>query len=103
MAPQSSTFSLDADPADRRGDRLLARLGLLEDAAPLFGSAKAAAGAGVLLALPAPIPKAVERRYHDSPFAKIKRRVAFSRPDTSFLPDRKARRQLDRQVDPPPE
>jgi transposase len=52
-APQSSTFSLDADPADRRGDRLLARLGLLEDAAPLFGSGKAIAGAGVLLALPA--------------------------------------------------
>src|SRR5436190_8607121 len=28
----------DTDPADRRGDRLLAYLGLLDDAAPLFGS-----------------------------------------------------------------
>jgi hypothetical protein len=33
-------------------DRLLARLGLLEDAPPLFGSAPAVARAGVLLALP---------------------------------------------------
>ena len=32
-------LSLDADPANRRSDRLLARLGLLEDAPPLFGSA----------------------------------------------------------------
>lgn len=52
-APRNSTLSLDADPSDRSGDRLLARLGLLEDAAPLFGSGKAIAGAGVLLALPA--------------------------------------------------
>ena len=43
----------DADPADRRGDRLLAYLGLLEDAPPLFGSAKDLARAGVLLAVPA--------------------------------------------------
>jgi len=32
-------LSRDADPADRRTDRLLARLGLLEDAPPLFGPA----------------------------------------------------------------
>lgn len=44
--------SLDTDPSDRGADRLLARLGLLEDAAPLFGSAKAVPRAGVLLALP---------------------------------------------------
>jgi transposase len=44
--------SHDTDPRDRGADRLLARLGLLEDAAPLFGSAKAVARAGVLLALP---------------------------------------------------
>ena len=37
---------------DRRADRLLARLGLLEDAPPLFGSATAVPRAGVLLALP---------------------------------------------------
>jgi anthranilate/para-aminobenzoate synthase component II len=30
--------SHDSNPADRRADRLLAYLGLLEDAAPLFGS-----------------------------------------------------------------
>lgn len=45
--------SLDRDPTDRSGDRLLARLGLLEDALPLFGSGTAIAHAGVLLALPA--------------------------------------------------
>ena len=45
--------SVDTDPADRRGDRLLAYLGLLEDAAPLFGSGTGIPRAGVLLALPA--------------------------------------------------
>jgi len=45
-------ISHDPDPADRSADRLLARLGLLEDAPPLFGSAAAVARAGVLLALP---------------------------------------------------
>ncbi len=51
-AASDSVASLDRDPADRRSDRLLARLGLLEDAAPLFGSARAVTRAGVLLALP---------------------------------------------------
>ncbi len=46
-------WSLDTDPADRRFDRLLAYLGLLDDAAPLFGSAVHVPRAGVLLALPA--------------------------------------------------
>jgi len=45
--------SRDTDPADRRGDRLLAYLGLLDDAAPLFGSRTAVSRAGVLLAVPA--------------------------------------------------
>jgi transposase len=45
--------SLDTDPADRHGDRLLARLGLLQDAPPLFGSGAAFPRAGVLLAVPA--------------------------------------------------
>jgi len=45
--------SRDTDPTDRRGDRLLAYLGLLDDAAPLFGSRTALPRAGVLLALPA--------------------------------------------------
>ena len=44
--------SQDADPTNRGVDRLLARLGLLEDAAPLFGSATAVPRAGVLLAVP---------------------------------------------------
>src|SRR6266851_164619 len=45
--------SLDTDPSDRSGDRLMARLGLLYDAAPLFGCGTAIPRAGVLLALPA--------------------------------------------------
>jgi DNA-binding CsgD family transcriptional regulator len=45
--------SSDRDPTDRSGDRLLARLGLLDDAPPLFGSAQAVPRAGVLLAVPA--------------------------------------------------
>ncbi len=45
-------FSSDTDPGDRRGDRLLAYLGLLDDAAPLFGSRRGVSRAGVLLALP---------------------------------------------------
>ena len=44
---------LDTDPMDRSGDRLMAALGLLEDAAPLFGSQSKVPRAGVLLALPA--------------------------------------------------
>ena len=47
------TLSLDRDPSDRRMDRLLAYLGLLEDAAPLFDSAAAVPRAGVLLAVAA--------------------------------------------------
>lgn len=65
--PNLSAFSLpsvpspsaDTDPADRRADRLLARLGLLEDAAPLFGSGTAIPRAGVLLALPALVASGV--------------------------------------------
>jgi transposase len=51
--------SHDTHPSDRGADRLLARLGLLEDAAPLFGSATAVARAGVLLALPVLITSGV--------------------------------------------
>jgi transposase len=49
---EAAPASHDTDPSDRGADRLLARLGLLEDAAPLFGSATAVPRAGVLLALP---------------------------------------------------
>jgi DNA-binding CsgD family transcriptional regulator len=53
-APESSPpSSLDTNPRDRRGDRLMARLGLLDDAAPLFGTSRNAPRAGVLLAVPA--------------------------------------------------
>src|SRR6266481_449274 len=51
-AGDGSMASHDTDPSDRGSDRLLARLGLLEDAPPLFGCAAAVARAGVLLALP---------------------------------------------------
>lgn len=44
--------SLDTDPMNRSGDRLMACLGLLDDAAPLFGSQTNVPRAGVLLALP---------------------------------------------------
>ncbi len=52
-SPATSLRSADTNPADRRGDRLLAYLGLLDDAAPLFGSGTGIPRAGVLLALPA--------------------------------------------------
>lgn len=44
--------SMDTEPLHRQGDRLMAALGLLDDAAPLFASALAVPRAGVLLALP---------------------------------------------------
>jgi transposase len=46
-------LSFATDPTDRTVDRLLARLGLLDDAPPCFGNATAVPGAGVLFALPA--------------------------------------------------
>jgi transposase len=45
-------MSLDRDASDRSFDRLLACLGLLYDAAPLFREGSAVPGVGVLLALP---------------------------------------------------
>jgi len=59
VATQSASTSQDTDPGDRSADRLLARLGLLEDAPPLFGSAMALPRAGVLLALPVLIASGV--------------------------------------------
>jgi Transposase DDE domain len=47
-----NVFTVDCDPADRCGDRALARLGFLEDAAPLFGDHQELPRAGVLLAVP---------------------------------------------------
>ncbi len=45
-------FTLDHDPLDRSLDRACARLGLLEDATPLFADAEVLPRAGVLLAVP---------------------------------------------------
>jgi hypothetical protein len=58
-AKESPVASRDTDPSDRCVDRLLARLGLLEDAPPLFGCAAAVPRAGVLLALPVLIASGV--------------------------------------------
>jgi transposase len=52
-------FSLDQDPANRVIDRFLARVGLLDDAAPLFRSGNGVPRAGVLLAIPALIQTGV--------------------------------------------
>jgi len=46
-------FTSDRDPANRVGDRIMAYLGFLDDAAPLFRPGTRVPGAGVLLALPA--------------------------------------------------
>lgn len=51
--PSEIPLSADTDPADRRIDRLFARLGLLDDAAPLFRAGECVPRAGVLLAIPA--------------------------------------------------
>jgi len=48
----TSSLTIDRDPSDRSGDRLLARQGLLEDAVPLFADAEQLSRAGVLLAVP---------------------------------------------------
>src|ERR1022692_2788614 len=45
-------FTVDRDPTNRQGDRLLARQGLLSDAVPLFASAEHLPRLGVLLAVP---------------------------------------------------
>ena len=57
-APSSTAVELpaerttDTDPDNRLMDRVFARLGLLDDAAPLFGSRRNVPRAGLLLALP---------------------------------------------------
>lgn len=47
-----NVFTIDSDPTNRSGDRALARLRLLQDAAPLFGDHQELPRAGVLLAVP---------------------------------------------------
>lgn len=51
--PVRSSPSLDTDPHDRCMDRTLARLGLLDDAIPMFAACEAVPHGGVLLAVPA--------------------------------------------------
>jgi transposase len=51
--PQALAPSFDDDAGNRQFDRLLACMGLLDDAAPRFRSGRAVPGAGVLLAIPA--------------------------------------------------
>jgi transposase len=46
------SLTIDRDPNDRSGDRAMARMGLLEDAVPLFADAEQLPRAGVLLAVP---------------------------------------------------
>ena len=50
--PQANAYTADRDPADRSGDRALARMGVLHDAVPLFGDHLELPRAGVLLAIP---------------------------------------------------
>jgi transposase len=49
---EPAPVSRDADPLDRSMDRLLASLGLIEDAAPVFAHIESLPRAGVLLAIP---------------------------------------------------
>ena len=50
---ENESGSCDVDPTNRQIDRLLARVGCLQDAAPLFASGKQMPRAGVLVAIPA--------------------------------------------------
>ena len=48
----AASDTIDRDPRDRSGDRALARLGMLDDALPLFGDIQNLPRAGVLLVIP---------------------------------------------------
>jgi transposase len=50
---ETASVSRDPNPLDRSMDRLLAAMGLIEDAAPVFAPADSLPRAGVLLAIPA--------------------------------------------------
>jgi Bacterial regulatory proteins, luxR family len=53
LQTDSPAKSLDANPLDRSMDRLLAAMGLLDDALPVFAPTRSLPRAGVLLAIPA--------------------------------------------------
>ncbi|MBI5528503.1 MAG: helix-turn-helix domain-containing protein [Deltaproteobacteria bacterium] len=56
---EESSLSLDNDPADRSMDRMLAYLGIIDDAVPMFRNVKGLPKAGVLLAIPALVSSGV--------------------------------------------
>lgn len=58
-APATAPANVGVDPFDRSGDRLFARLGLLDDAAPVFAPAACVPRAGVLLAIPGVVESGV--------------------------------------------
>ncbi len=62
---EPSPVSFDDDPSDRQFDRLLAALGLINDAAPLFRPGVRVANAGMLLAIPALIDSGIIEIAHD--------------------------------------
>jgi len=53
LLSDTAAKSLDASPLDRSMDRLLAAMGLLDDALPVFAPTRGLPRAGVLLAIPA--------------------------------------------------
>src|SRR5208283_5175282 len=53
LPSDAAAKSLDANPLDRSMDRLLAAMGLLDDALPVFAPTRSLPRAGVLLAIPA--------------------------------------------------
>ena len=64
MSAEPIAISLDSDPANRVWDRLLACVGLLDDAAPVFGNGKAVPGAAVLGAVPVLVASGIFRIAH---------------------------------------
>jgi len=59
LSASQAPASLDHDPSDRMMDRFLARVGMLDDAAPLFRPGTGVPRAGVLLAVPAMVQTGV--------------------------------------------
>jgi transposase len=61
---EDEPISYDFDPSNRVTDRILARLGFLEDAAPVFRNGENIAGVGVLIAIPALIESGIFTTAH---------------------------------------
>jgi transposase len=64
VSAEPVAMSLDSDPANRVWDRLLACVGLLDDAAPVFSNGKAVPGAAVLAAVPVLVASGIFRIAH---------------------------------------